>query len=351
MSNLFSLKSDDFLPHLANSFVHIRSNDLFSDVTLVSDDEQSFLSHKVIIASSSKYFFNRLRHHQTSHPVICLDGINSEELKYILDYLYYGEIKMDLKSIDRFIDIAKRFKLHGFCNEEENATISKNDKKVLNKEDITKHHSSENVKQSKPLNDEGSKIVSCIKDTLNVLNLKPHTKYDFSEVNDDDDNIPQHQHQTHDTDINTEEQDAGMETRTLSVSSRHTINNDELKFELEEIQFIRDDNKEPKVYACKNCDLDFESFYEAKWHYERHHQNLDKERTILMDLASYIKQFKRVDDATIKENFQTYTADVRNKMSILKDINFKKLNPTLRMKYDEIKQWLEMRVKFLQFKE
>ena len=66
-----------------------------------------------------------------------------------------------------------------------------------------------------------------------------------------------------------------------------------------------------------------------------------------MNLASYIKDLKTVNDTELKENIQIYTADIRNKLSILKDINAKKLNPTLKIKYDEIKQWLEMRVKFL----
>ena len=348
MSNLFSLKSDDFLPHLANSFVQIRSNDFFSDVTLVSDDEQSFLSHKVIIASSSKYFFNRLRNIKSSHPIICLDGINSEEMKDILDYLYYGEIKIDLKSIDRFIDIAKRFKLHGFCNEEENSRISKNYQKVVNKGDITIDSSNEIRKLNEPLHDEGSKNASCINKTPNVISQKSiDTKYDFTEVRTDNDVIPDHQHQTHVSDIDTENQVADTEARTFSVSSRHTINNDELQFELEEIHFIRDDNNEPNIYSCKHCDSKVEQFYQAKWHYERYHQNLDAERTTLMNLASYIKDLKTVNDTELKENIQIYTADIRNKLSILKDINAKKLNPTLKIKYDEINQWLEMRIKFL----
>ena len=66
-----------------------------------------------------------------------------------------------------------------------------------------------------------------------------------------------------------------------------------------------------------------------------------------MTLASYIKDLKTVNDTELKKNIQIYTADIRNKLSILKDINAKKLNPTLKIKYDEIKQWLEMRIKFL----
>ena len=76
---------------------------------------------------------------------------------------------------------------------------------------------------------------------------------------------------------------------------------------------------------------------------------MDAERTILMNLTSYVQRMKKVDNETIEKNFQTYSADIRNKISTLNDINFGRLNPTLQMKYTEIKQWLEMRVNFTSF--
>ena len=347
MSKLFSLRSEDFLSHLASSFAHIRSNDLFTDVTLVSDDEQSFLAHKVIIASSSEYFFNRLRNNKNSHQIICLDGMKSEEITNILDFLYYGEVKIDLGSIDRFIYLAKKLKLHAFSTEERDKNIHrpnilpKNSQEIVHDKDLLMNYPSENMFQ----HDEKSTYLHCNKEAADVIGQKAIKKA----VTNMENNIIPLQQPTLFSDNITEKQDADNETRTFSVSSRNTVNNEELSLELEQIQFIRNDQNEPNVYACNNCDLTVNAFYEAKWHYEKHHQNLDAERTILMNLTSYVQRMKKVDNETIEKNFQTYSADIRNKISTLNDINFRRLNPTLQMKYTEIKQWLEMRVNFTSF--
>ena len=88
MHDKFSLKWHDFETNISNSFRKLRNTDDFYDVTLVSDDQEQMLAHKVVLSASSEYFNTVLKSNKHSHPMICLNGINSIELTNILDYIY-----------------------------------------------------------------------------------------------------------------------------------------------------------------------------------------------------------------------------------------------------------------------
>ena len=44
---------------------------------------------------------------------MCLDGIRSDDLKNIMDYIYNGEVQIFQENLDRFLTVAQRFKLEG----------------------------------------------------------------------------------------------------------------------------------------------------------------------------------------------------------------------------------------------
>ena len=339
----FSIKWNDFSSNVTHSFNQIRSNNRFSDVTLVGDDELIVPAHKIVITAGSKYFETILRNNQMSHQIICLQGIEKEELNLILDYLYNGEIKIDWNKIDRFLEISQRLKLHGLWNEKK-SDLFLNPEKQAEESNHPSTTNIENVLQSitKSVIKPTDKDDDFKTDNEDFHTLAQDTSDKSNKSTEIDKSIKEQEHQAPFDDDEVEKEGGDQETRTLSTSSRHTVYNEELRIELRDIEFTRNDKNEPNVYSCKNCDKTVQQFYEAKWHYEKYHQNLDSERTILMDLASYINSMKGF--VSTSENFQTYSADLRNKMNILKDINVKKLNPTLQIKHNEIKQWLECRV-------
>ena len=120
MAEKFCLKWNDFQTNAANSFRELRSDDDFHDVTLVSDDKHQVSAHKVALSASSAYFKSILKSNKHSHPMLCLPGVNSEDLKNILDYIYNGEIQIFQDQLDQFLNIAQRFQLEGLIqgNEE-----------------------------------------------------------------------------------------------------------------------------------------------------------------------------------------------------------------------------------------
>ena len=117
MHDKFSLKWHDFETNISNSFRKLRNTDDFYDVTLVSDDQEQMLAHKVVLSASSEYFNTVLKSNKHSHPMICLNGINSIGLTNILDYIYNGEVEIKQDQLKTFLECAKRFQLEGLVEE------------------------------------------------------------------------------------------------------------------------------------------------------------------------------------------------------------------------------------------
>ena len=118
MAEKFCLKWNDFQTNVSNSFRKLRTSDNFYDVTLVSDDQQQVLAHKVVLSSSSEYFRNVLTSNTHAHPLLCLNGVNKGDLENILDFIYNGEIQIYQDQLDQFLDIAQRFQVEGLLQGE-----------------------------------------------------------------------------------------------------------------------------------------------------------------------------------------------------------------------------------------
>merc|ERR1711884_962829 len=92
------------------------------DVTLVSDDQQQVSAHKLVLSACSEYFKNIFKHNNkpNAHPLLCLGGVSSEDLKNIMDYIYNGEVNIFQDCLDRFLSVAQRLKLEGLMGNEDN---------------------------------------------------------------------------------------------------------------------------------------------------------------------------------------------------------------------------------------
>merc|ERR1712126_73914 len=113
MSEKFSLKWNDFKSNVSKSFGIFRNEEYLHDVTLVSDDQHQVTAHKLVLSASSDYFKNIFKTNKHSNPFLCLDGLSSRDLNNILDYIYNGEVQIYQENLDRFLEVAQRFKLEG----------------------------------------------------------------------------------------------------------------------------------------------------------------------------------------------------------------------------------------------
>ena len=354
MTKIFQLKCDDFQSHLAKKFSELRRNTNFNDVTLVCDDGQKLFANKLVLATSSEYFFDILNTCEDVSSTFCFDGTNCAEFNLILDYVYFGQIKINLTDIDRFLSLANKFKLYGFYNVEnqergkkEKIGVPSEKNKPKKRNHDTKTEFTEEINK-KVIHDTDQENINNIVDFSNITHQDQNDLEKLSEQPnipvEDIANILKEGNDISETLIEKEN------LRSASVSSRITVMNDELISELQEIQFTRKDETEPNIYHCNNCEKCFDAFFLAHRHYQCEHQNLDMEREILMGLFEFKKKMKKYLKSLGKEKldneFQTISTEFQNKVSKLNEINERILNPSLKEKYHEIKQYLEMRVHF-----
>ena len=114
--------------NVSKSFSLYRNEEYLHDVTLVSDDHNKVSAHKLVLSACSDYFRDIFKNNPHSHPLLCLDGISSEDLKNILSYVYNGEVQIEQENLDRFLTVAKRLELQGLIggNEQVHEDIDDN---------------------------------------------------------------------------------------------------------------------------------------------------------------------------------------------------------------------------------
>ena len=81
---------------------------LFADVTLVSDDMTKILAHRTVLSSASSVFKQLLMlSHDHGHPVLFLRGVKHEDLQYIVEFIYSGQVSLPEERVQHFIDSAQ----------------------------------------------------------------------------------------------------------------------------------------------------------------------------------------------------------------------------------------------------
>ena len=86
---------------------------------MVSDDHNQISAHKLVLSASSEYFNDIFKNSKHSHTLLCLDGVNNQDLNNILDYIYNGEVQIYQDNLDRFLGVAQRFKLEGLLGNDQ----------------------------------------------------------------------------------------------------------------------------------------------------------------------------------------------------------------------------------------
>ena len=127
MSEKLSLRWNDFQSKVSRNFSLLRSEEEFFDVSLVSDDQKMMSAHKLVLSASSPYFKHILTNNKHSHPLLCLDGVSSGELQFVLDYIYHGEVQIYQEQLDRFLEVAQRLKLEGLTGNDDEQERKLND--------------------------------------------------------------------------------------------------------------------------------------------------------------------------------------------------------------------------------
>ena len=113
MEEKLCLKWNEFQENMKSTFGELRGDKDFTDVTLACED-QLFEVHKFALASCSSLFKKmlvKIKEHQ--HPLIYFNGIKAMDLEVVLDFIYFGEVKVYEEDLDRFLRVAEELQLKG----------------------------------------------------------------------------------------------------------------------------------------------------------------------------------------------------------------------------------------------
>ena len=111
-SENLNLRWDDFAANLSSALHNLRGDENFTDLTLVCADQQVEV-HKVVLASSSKFFWRVLKNIKHSHPMIYLRGIKFKDLEAVLSFMYLGQVNLAQEDLDSFLVVAEELEVKG----------------------------------------------------------------------------------------------------------------------------------------------------------------------------------------------------------------------------------------------
>ena len=113
MSEKFSLKWNEFETNWKRSLSQLRGGNDFADVIIISEDKVKFMAHKILLSSCSETFKFILKECNQAQSILYLNGVNSVNLKFILDYIYYGEVNLFQEQLESFLESAEKLEIQG----------------------------------------------------------------------------------------------------------------------------------------------------------------------------------------------------------------------------------------------
>ena len=164
-------KWSQFQDNAMRTFNEQRTEDLYTDVTLVADDNSMMKAHKLILTASSDYFSNLFKTMPSGYPILCLDGASHSELNYLLDFIYKGELQIPKENVYSFLQLSEKYLIKGL---KDISLQSKNIQEYIPKEchDLMPKDSANDFVRNTVVDDEIEMNFQEISDADEILNLE-----------------------------------------------------------------------------------------------------------------------------------------------------------------------------------
>ena len=148
-----------------------RTENFYTDVTLVADDNSMMKAHKLILTASSDYFSNLFKTMPSGYPILCLDGASHSELNYLLDFIYKGELQIPKENVYSFLQLSEKYLIKGL---KDISLQSKNIQEYIPKEchDLMPKDSANDFVRNTVVDDEIEMNFQEISDADEILNLE-----------------------------------------------------------------------------------------------------------------------------------------------------------------------------------
>lgn len=126
---VLNLTWDVFSENSCNTIRNLYTDTSFTDVTLLTEDDQQISAHKVVLASGSCFFRRILMKNFHQNPLIYLKGIKFSDLKSIVRFIYLGETEINRNEVESFIRTGKDLQINGLLESIKTSDKNSNKKK------------------------------------------------------------------------------------------------------------------------------------------------------------------------------------------------------------------------------
>uniref|UniRef100_A0A8D8XEQ1 Broad-complex core protein isoform 6 n=1 Tax=Cacopsylla melanoneura TaxID=428564 RepID=A0A8D8XEQ1_9HEMI len=112
----YCLRWNNYQSIMTPLFHHLLRTEAFVDVTLACN-EQSLKAHKVVLSACSSYFQKLLIENPCKHPTIIMPHVCFTDLKFIIEFVYRGEIDVSQTELQSLLKTADQLKIKGLCEQ------------------------------------------------------------------------------------------------------------------------------------------------------------------------------------------------------------------------------------------
>ena len=133
----YNLKWHAYSDHLKNMMKELMMNEDYSDVTLVTEDKKQIKANINILSACSPVFKDILKKEKNSNQIMYLRGIQFQEMKSIMQFIYLGEATFYEERMDEFLAVAKSLEITELCNAETEPYDEADDNPPLDEQDTS----------------------------------------------------------------------------------------------------------------------------------------------------------------------------------------------------------------------
>ena len=111
------LEFDGFDSFIVNAMRKIFEANVFPDVTLVGDDEFPIEAHRIILTAHSSVLERAIVESKSTKPTLHLEGFNYQDLTFLMQYLYLGEVSLPFAQASELLKMGKYLQINQLGNE------------------------------------------------------------------------------------------------------------------------------------------------------------------------------------------------------------------------------------------
>ncbi|CAG0890924.1 unnamed protein product [Darwinula stevensoni] len=111
-SSKYNLKWNSHHTEAFHGFETLRSREVLVDVTLMCEG-QSLKAHKLVLCAGSGYFERVLQRDSHHNPMMYFFGVDVHLLKFLVDFMYIGEVDIPSIDLEKFIQLAEVLEVKG----------------------------------------------------------------------------------------------------------------------------------------------------------------------------------------------------------------------------------------------